>query len=57
MRLRRWDTTQKGENFNEIRQELQKVMQTDFGVFRQEEFMQEGLGKLKDLQERLKHAL
>lgn len=55
-RLRRWDSTQKGENFNTLRQDLQRVMQTDFGVFRTEEFMQEGLQKLKQLQERLKHA-
>lgn len=55
-RLRRWDSTQKGENFAEIRAELQKVMQSDFGVFREESFMQEGLQKIKALEERLKHA-
>jgi succinate dehydrogenase / fumarate reductase flavoprotein subunit len=55
-RLRRWDSTQKGENFADIRAEVQKVMQMDFGVFRQEDSMQDGLEKLKVLAERLKYA-
>ena len=33
-----------------------KSCKNDFGVFRTEEFMREGLEKLKDLRERLKHA-
>lgn len=55
-RMRRWDNTQRGENFADLRLELQKVMQMDFGVFREENAMQAGLQKLKQLQERLKHA-
>lgn len=55
-RLDRWNTTQKGEDFDAIRKEMQKVMQTDFGVFRTEKYMQEGLKKLTDIRERLKHA-
>lgn len=55
-RLNRWNTTQKGESVSSLHKELQKTMQRDFGVFRQEEFMQEGLKKLKNIQERLQHA-
>ena len=56
MRLNRWNNTQKGENITEIRTAMQKTMQNDFGVFRTEDYMQEGLVKLKELRERLKHA-
>ncbi len=55
-RLNRWDNTQTGESVAELRAEMQKVMQLDFGVFRTEEAMQEGLKKLHALRERLKHA-
>lgn len=55
-RVSRWDHTTKGESISEIRQALQKAMQTDFGVFRMEQPMQEGLTKLKALHERLQHA-
>lgn len=55
-RVMRWNQTQKGEDFNIIRREMQKVMQNDFGVFRMETHMLEGLKKLKELRERLKHA-
>ncbi len=55
-RVQRWDNTQKGESPQVIRDELHKTMQNDFGVFRTEEFMQEGLKKLKGLRERLQHA-
>lgn len=55
-RLNRWDHTQKGENPEDIRREMQRVMQEDFGVFRLEEHMATGLKKLAQLRERLKHA-
>ena len=55
-RLNRWDNTQTGESVAELRAEMQKVMQLDFGVFRTEQAMQEGLKKLHALRERLKHA-
>ena len=55
-RLNRWNNTQTGESVAEIRAEMQKVMQLDFGVFRTEQAMQEGLKKLHALRERLKHA-
>jgi len=55
-RYNRWMTQKDGESVPEIRAEMQKVMQQDFGVFRTGEFMEEGVEKLKALSERLKHA-
>lgn len=55
-RLKRWDNTQTGEDVTVIKKSMQRIMQTDFGVFRTEEHMAEGLVKLTDLRERLKHA-
>lgn len=55
-RYHRWNNNSKGESFFEIRSELQKIMQNDFGVFRTAEFMEEGIQKLQVLRERLKHA-
>ncbi len=55
-RLNRWNTTTKGESVVEIRQAMQQTMQNDFGVFRTEHYMQEGLAKLTELRERLQHA-
>jgi succinate dehydrogenase / fumarate reductase flavoprotein subunit len=56
-RVERWDNSKKGEDYRHIRHAMQKIMQTDFGVFRMEEHMIEGLKKLKELRERLKHAV
>ncbi len=55
-RLNRWNTQKNGERVVDIRVALQKVMQNDFGVFRKEEFMQDGIKKLVNLRERLKYA-
>lgn len=55
-RLNRWENAKKGENFNKIKLELQAVMQSDFGVFRTEEYMKEGVVKLENLQARLQKA-
>lgn len=55
-RLNRWDTCKKGESFITIRTELKKVMQSDFGVFRDAQYMQQGLEKLTALNQRLQHA-
>lgn len=52
----RWNTNKPGESVSDIRAELQKIMQNDFGVFRKEEIMQEGIKKLKALRERLKFS-
>ncbi|MCD6038849.1 MAG: succinate dehydrogenase or fumarate reductase, flavoprotein subunit [Gammaproteobacteria bacterium] len=54
--LNRWNNNQNGESVDVIRNELQKIMQNDFGVFRTAEHMQEGFKKLEKLQERLKSA-
>ena len=42
-----------GENVAALRKELQGVMQNYFGVFRNGEFMQQGIKKLDDLKERI----
>lgn len=55
-RLHRWNNTIKGESVHQIRSELQRTMQNDFGVFRTEKFMQQGLQKLTELRERLQFA-
>lgn len=56
-RLHRWDQSEKGDSVSTIRQELKKVMQNDFSVFRTRQYMHEGLEKLKSLRERLKSAV
>lgn len=55
-RLNRWNASQKGEDLHEIRTSMKKVMQEDFGVFRDGPAMKEGLQKLAALRERLPHA-
>jgi succinate dehydrogenase / fumarate reductase flavoprotein subunit len=56
-RLNRWERSQdRGETMQGIRQSMKKVMQEDFGVFRDGSAMTEGLKKLQDLRERLPHA-
>lgn len=55
-RYNRWNENKDGESVEVIRAELQKVMQDDFGVFRDAKAMQAGFQKLEKLQERLKHA-
>ena len=56
-RLQRWNDSKEGENLVEIRQAMQKIMQEDFGVFRDGAAMSEGLNKLAALRERLKYAV
>ncbi|MGB6976998.1 MAG: succinate dehydrogenase flavoprotein subunit [Gammaproteobacteria bacterium] len=55
-RLERWDNSGKGESVVTIREEMQKIMEQDFGVFRDGKAMQEGLRKLMAVRERLQHA-
>lgn len=55
-RYHRWQNSEQGENPAIIRQEMQKVMQEDFGVFRTGEIMEKGLEKLNLLRERLAYA-
>ncbi|MGM9454701.1 succinate dehydrogenase flavoprotein subunit [Legionella bozemanae] len=56
-RFNRWNNSKKGEDYRLIRQEMQKVMQTNFGVFRMEKHMLEGLNQLNKLRARLQHAV
>lgn len=55
-RYARWDQSSSGDTIAEIRDEMQDIMQQDFGVFRSGEVMEQGLKKLSDLRERLAHA-
>ena len=52
-RLNGINNTNDGEEAPALRKELQSVMQNHFGVFRNGEFMQEGIKKLADLRERI----
>lgn len=55
-RYNRWDNAKSGEDMFEIRAEMKRVMQNDFGVFRDGKYMAPGLKKMEELSERLKHA-
>jgi len=55
-RMNRWNESSGGEAIPALRAELQETMQTSFGVFRQEDHMQEGVKKLADLRERIANA-
>ncbi|MFL2535395.1 MAG: succinate dehydrogenase flavoprotein subunit [Candidatus Azotimanducaceae bacterium] len=53
-RLDRWNqSTDSGESPAQLKRELQECMQLNFGVFRKEAPMQEGIKKLSDLRERI----
>ena len=55
-RFNRWQNSKDGENPATIRDDMQRVMQEDFGVFRSGDIMQEGLNRLASLRERLQNA-
>lgn len=55
-RLARWNQQGKGESVAGLRRQLGKIMEEHCGVFRNEEVLVEGQGKVRDLRERLKHA-
>ena len=55
-RLDRLNNSTGGESVAELRKELQNTMQNHFGVFRNGEFMQEGIRKLADLRDRVENA-
>ncbi|HRE31914.1 MAG TPA: FAD-binding protein, partial [Candidatus Berkiella sp.] len=55
-RLRRWDQSNGGESVHDVRQQMKKIMQNDFSVFRTQQVMDEGVEKLKRLREQLAHA-
>ncbi|AHE66105.1 succinate dehydrogenase flavoprotein subunit [Legionella oakridgensis] len=56
IRYHRWENSKDGENPAAIRDEMQRVMQEDFGVFRTGDVMEKGLERLQALRERLTHA-
>lgn len=55
-RYDRWQNSGDGEDPSEIRAEMQRVMQEDFGVFRTGDVMEKGLERLQNLRERLSNA-
>lgn len=55
-RLERWETNDGDEDVFAIRAEMKKIMQRDFGVFRDAKDMAPGLKQLKVLQKRLLKA-
>ena len=55
-RYERWETNKGGESVHKLRAEMQATMQSDFGVFRHGDYMKNGLKKMLDLRERVKHA-
>ena len=56
VRLQRWNQSEQGESPSELKKELQACMQLNFGVFRKEGPMQEGIKKLEELRERIGNA-
>lgn len=56
VRYERWENSKDGESHAVIRDEMQRVMQEDFGVFRTGEVMASGLKRLQALRDRLVHA-
>ncbi len=55
-RLERWNASSGGESVAALRKELQMVMQNNFGVFRTETPMLEGIKQLEELRGRIAEA-
>ena len=55
-RLERWEKSDNVENPALLRQEMRKAMSENFGVFREEQKMEQGLKRLQKLNERLQRA-
>ncbi|MFO8045618.1 MAG: succinate dehydrogenase flavoprotein subunit [Halomonas sp.] len=55
-RMNRWNESKGGETVPELKRALQSIMQNSFGVFREEENMQKGVGQLAELRERIANA-
>ena len=55
-RYYRWEKNKNGEPVSDLRVALQKAMQADFGVFRTEKQMQDGLKRLQSIRNRLQKA-
>ncbi|HIH2763227.1 MAG TPA: succinate dehydrogenase flavoprotein subunit [Candidatus Azoamicus sp.] len=56
-RFFKWNSSNGTFTVSEIRRELKKVMQSDFGVFRTGKFMESGLKTLMELRESLKNVV
>ncbi len=56
VRMQRWNSSEQGESPTELKKELQACMQLNFGEFRKEGPMQEGIKKLEELRERIGNA-
>ena len=50
--LNRVNVSQSGENFVDVKKDLQKTMQMNFGVFRTEELMENGIKEVSDLRDK-----
>lgn len=55
-RLERWNASSGGESVAALKKELQMVMQNNFGVFRTETHMLEGIKQLEELRGRIAEA-
>jgi succinate dehydrogenase / fumarate reductase, flavoprotein subunit len=55
-RINYWQNNKGNENIADLRNTMQKIMDEDFGVFRTESSMEEGVNKLAELKERVKNA-
>ena len=55
-RLHRWNNPKGDEKVHEIRRDMQRIMQSDFSVFRSEDTMKQGIAQLRALRERLQYA-
>ncbi len=55
-RLERWNASSGGESVAALKKELQMVMQNNFGVFRTEIHMREGIKQLEELRGRIAEA-
>jgi succinate dehydrogenase / fumarate reductase flavoprotein subunit len=56
-RLHRWDREGVGDSVSEIREELQRVMESYCGVFRKQAVLDDGVKKVLELEQRLKGAV
>jgi succinate dehydrogenase / fumarate reductase flavoprotein subunit len=52
-RLQRWENSTSGESVDSVRTDLKRVMQEDFGVFRDGPAMQQGLLRLEAIRQRI----
>jgi succinate dehydrogenase / fumarate reductase flavoprotein subunit len=55
-RLTRWDRKGDGESVDEVRETLRKTMEDYCGVFRTQEVLDEGVKRVKELEQRLQHT-